>query len=96
MKKEIAVEEVGNLQHYLTGPIGKAISYLQDMQIRYPDSILVWECRRWNEGLHLDNLLMETDSEYVSRRDRERIVDELALHAKRVQLERLKKELGEK
>lgn len=98
-KKKVVTEQISIVHHYLEGPLSDAIKFLQNMLEQHPDAILSWEQDR-DYGdyyyLYLDNTRLETDSEFNARIKSEEAQAAKMLLVKKAQLERLKKELGEK
>lgn len=98
-EKKVITEEIRSVHHDLDGPLSEGIKFLQNMLEQYPDAVLSWEEDRYygdSYCLYLDNTRLETDSEFNARIKFEEDQAARMLMIKKAQLERLKKELGEK
>lgn len=97
-EKKIITEEISAVHYDLEGPLSDAVKFLQRMLEQYPDAVLSWEQDRgYGDAyyLYLDNTRLETNSEFSARIKYEEAAAARLLVAKKAQLKRLKKELGE-
>lgn len=107
MSKKIidVLRKYESIEDYLSGPIDKVIERLEkikeEKQAEGTELIVEYETDYASYGdsdrqvVNLYDRRLETDEEYSERMTKEQTARELALNAKRLQLERLKKELGE-
>ncbi|MNJ09655.1 hypothetical protein D3C77_38030 [compost metagenome] len=79
------------------GPIQGAIETLQKYAEQYPEAVLCWDSRGYDDQnrLYLDEMRLETDEQYAKRLEREEAQAKRNLEWKKAQFEKLKKELGE-
>lgn len=92
-----------SVEDLMRGPIDGVIARLQkvaqEKKIEGVELILEYETEYFGvsrrQVVNLYDRRLETDEEYQERANKETIERERTLKAKRVQLERLKKELGE-
>lgn len=97
-EKKIITKEISTIHRDLEGPLSSAVKFLQGMLEQYPDAVISYEEDRMYGNdyyLYLDNTRLETDSELSARVKSEEAAAARLLAAKKSQLERLKKELGE-
>lgn len=100
MKQKVLKTLHSTIENYLDGKtLQESIDFLKSLQERYQGKEIVvrWEQERWSEDyeLVLYERRDETDEEEKIRIKKEKRQQEIQLEYKRLQLEKLKKELGE-
>ena len=100
MKQKVLKTTHTTIESSLDGlTLPEAIAFLQRTQERYPNKEIVikWEEEKWSDDyqLSLYERRDETDEEEASREAEQERQKQIQLEYKRLQLEKLKKELGE-